>query len=166
MIETALPIPFKKGEIMNKEEKKLIKKRGYDRHYFLEKLGVPLKYRGTNFCDNTDKRHNRWVKERKKYGFDSKETWSLDYTFYVWLYEHLMMYKKEAFKVVDLDYHKFDVDGKEYTQRQLINRLLKDLRYIMLNDYYMFDKKDYEKIQKRTERIHKLWGIVIPAMWW
>ena len=147
-----------------KKNKKLAKKYGYDRHYYLEQLGWDIRKCGTNFCDNKDKRYKKWMRERKKYGFDSRETWNLDGLFLQWLYEHLKMYKKEASKIVDLSFHKFDVNGKEYTQKECIDKMIKDLKYILTHDD--LDEDVAKKMQKKINRVLDFWKIVFYAMWW
>ena len=69
-----------------------------------------------------DTRQNQWAREREIYGFDERETWSLDHAFACWLYERLKMYVE--INVVDLNYHKFDVDGEILTQIQVIESIL------------------------------------------
>ena len=47
-----------------------------------------------NCLDHTyDKRQGRWKKERKKYGFDERQTWNLNTTMIELLYERVMMFK-------------------------------------------------------------------------
>ena len=52
----------------------------------------------------------------------SKECWDLDSAFLKWLKEHLIVYLKEASKVVDLNWHKFQYKGEELTQEQIIKK--------------------------------------------
>ena len=73
---------------------------------------VPL----TTDRDGDSERLNRFMEEREQYGFDSRETWSLEYTAAMWLYEHLMMYKDYAGKIVDLGHHRFMVSKVEVPQ--------------------------------------------------
>lgn len=77
-------------------------------HKYLEELGI----KATDICipnsENTeDSRMPRFLDQREKYGFDERETWSLDYTFACWLYEHLKMYLDV--NCVDLEFYKFDI---------------------------------------------------------
>ena len=51
-----------------------------------------------------------------------KECWDLDSAFLKWLKEHLIVYLKEASKVVDLNWHKFQYKGEELTQEQIIKK--------------------------------------------
>lgn len=53
-------------------------------------------------------RRKRFRKQRKKYGFDERETWSLDYTLLTWLYSHLRMFL-DNHGPVDLTFHHFDI---------------------------------------------------------
>jgi hypothetical protein len=48
-------------------------------------------------------------KQRKKYGFDSRECYNLDTTFELWLYAHLKMYLHDASKLINLDDIKYKV---------------------------------------------------------
>ena len=52
----------------------------------------------------------------------SEECWDLDSAFLKWLKEHLIVYLKEASKVVDLNWHKFQYKGEELTQEQIIKK--------------------------------------------
>lgn len=75
-------------------------------HKYLNELGIA----STESCifnthDVSDSRMKQFKKERKKHSFDSRETWSLDYTLATWLYEHLMFFK--------------EIDEEELTQYQL-----------------------------------------------
>ena len=158
------------------KDKKKIKKRlknnsdlanihGYDRHYYLEKLGIDIEKCGVNFCENTDPRYDKWMKERKKYGFDSRETWCLDKIFIEWLYEHLKLYKKEASKYVDLSYNTFNISGMEYPQEIAIDTmigLLEDILVNRSNDDLDFTEDNIYKIKLVLD----IWGEVLPAMWW
>ena len=37
---------------------------------YLDELGIPVNEYGINFMDENDPRQEKWVKERKEYGFD------------------------------------------------------------------------------------------------
>ena len=153
----------KKTNSLNEKNAKLAKKYGYDRHYFLEKLGFPLEKCGTNFCDTSDKRYEDWMKEREKYGFDSRETWNLNVIFCEWLYERLCMYKKKASKIIDLTFYKVKVKGHEYTQIEAIDKMIDDLEYILKN---IDDDFTWKELQKRLKDVLKIWIEVWPHMWW
>lgn len=153
----------KKSELSNKEK---IRLKGYDPHYYLEKLGIPIEKCGTNFCDKTDKRYADWMKEREKYGFDSRETWCLEHIFFSWLYERLMMYKEKASEIIDLTYHKFNIGGKEYTQMECIDKMLNLLEYILVSDIDASDLDEEGILLKKKKKVLKIWSKILPAMWW
>lgn len=54
-----------------------------------------------------------------------RECWNLDNSFVKWLHEHLVIYLHDASRIVDLDYHTFEHRGKTYTQKQLIEMLIR-----------------------------------------
>jgi len=124
---------------------------------YLDDIGVTDRPDTMNMDDS---RLAAWEEEREIYGFDERETWSLIYTFYLWLYERLMKYKDLA--CVDLTYHKFDYNSKEYTQGQLIDMMLDRLRFCFSDEYNEWDSKQWEYVHE----IEKIWAIVLPAMWW
>ena len=113
------------------------------------------------------------LKEKKKL---SKECWSLDITFYEWLREHLNVYLRDAGKFIDLEYAKFEVDGTEYTQLEIIKAMLAILDSI--EELGVFDwtfpkgdtveevQENHKELQRMTSDLCKLWAIVMPAMWW
>lgn len=130
--------------------------------YFDEIEGKEYRRHPSQLVDaKNDNRSISWYNERRKYGFDSRETWSLDYTFYVWLYEHLMMYKEKASGVVDLTYHKFEYKGETLTQIECINRMIEGCK-LYIQDSEPEDKEKQEKIKSVAE----IWALVLPAMWW
>lgn len=110
----------------------------------------------------SDKRDKRWKKQRKKYGFDDRETWGLDEAFYQWLYERLMMYKEIGGRIVDLDAPQFEYGGKTYSQAKLIDEMLKRLRFNFSEEYNDFDQEQFAYVHE----IEKIWATVLPAMWW
>lgn len=118
----------------------------------------------TNYCrlleNKEDDREAIWEKERQVYGFDNRETWSLGFTFYLWLYERLMMYKEIGGQTVDLTYHRFEYKNKEYTQLELIDEMLTRLRFCFSEEYDEWN--DYEYVHE----IEAIWAVILPAMWW
>ena len=60
---------------------------------YLKDLGI-LEDNTPQGWNKDDSRQERWIKEREIYGFDEKETWSMDFTFKLWLYERLSMYNE------------------------------------------------------------------------
>ena len=129
--------------------------------YYLRQIENREAQHFLEYVKGDSKRLNGFAKERRKYGFDSRETWSLDSTFYIWLYERLMMFKEKASKVVDLTFHKFEYKGETLTQIECIDRMIEGCRLFIEDS----DTKDKEK-QEKIKSVCEIWAIVIPAMWW
>ena len=136
------------------------------KHYYYDKFYKNNKYDIGDYpyffsYDKQESRNKHWKKQRKRYGFDDRETWSLDYTFIIWVYERFNMYKDKAGDIVDLDYHKFTIDGIEYTQREIIDKILDICEFIMKADVWI--TKNYEE---KYNELLMLFGKVIHTMWW
>ena len=130
------------------------------RNKYLEDLGIPLVKIGTNFRDDND--DEQWKKERELYGFDSRETWSLDKIFVEWLYSHLMMFVKDCDEVIDLDYYKFEFEGREYSQREAIDYILQACK-----NYLIWENLEEEEQRvKDLQSAVRLFAEILPAMWW
>lgn len=141
------------------------------RNKFLDDIGIPIETYGTNFTDKDDERNKHWKKQRKKYGFDSRECWNLDSTFCQWLYSHLMMYLKDAKKTINLDYHKFTFNNKIYTQKEAIEFILKRLKEYLTFDSY--ESLNFDESIKKENAIHeeikdaiRLWAEIYNVCWW
>lgn len=110
-----------------------------------------------------DSRYERFYAQRRKYGFDERETWALNFTFYAWLYEHLKMYKDVC--CVDLTYHKFEYKGKTLTQEECIDKIIEGCEiYLAFDDCGWGEYTDEQK--EKVDDVIALWGIILPAMWW
>lgn len=138
-------------------------------HKYLKDAGFDKEAWGDTLPKN-DNRRPKWAKERKTYGFDERETWSLKDQSLYWLYEHIKMYKEVAY--IDLGYWKFDVNGEELTHGQVLDRILEKIE-LYYNVNGAFVKKFSEdttlwlKLQPIfAKEIWELWGIVFPGMWW
>ena len=83
---------------------------------YLEELGLKKGEYGSDYSEISHKQKKKFKKQRKKYGFDERETWNINTILIEWLYSHLMMYTEKGGKVVDLEYHTFEFKGKTYTE--------------------------------------------------
>lgn len=104
-----------------------------------------------------NKKRLRTIKRKKI----SEECWNLNYSFIKWLNEHLRVYKKEASKIVNLEYHTYEYRGRKYTQLEAIDRMI-FLSGQMLLDYC--DLSDFQEEYK--DQLMDLWKLVFDAMWW
>ena len=133
-------------------------------HKYLDEAGIADGNRPWTWDEEDDERAERWKEEREIYGFDSRETWCLFETFYLWLYERLRMFKD--YNIIDLSYHKFNYNGNEYTQGQLIDMMLERLELYFSDKYDEFNPMLDDSLYERVHEIEKIWSVVIPAMWW
>lgn len=100
-----------------------------------------------------------WSKKKKI----SKECWNLNYSFILWLKERLPVYVEEASKVVNLEYHKFNFRGEEYTQLQLINKMIESVNYLTEDEkYFNWSQESGEK----TEELLEIFKLVFSTLWW
>lgn len=111
-----------------------------------------------------DERWEQWNKEIEECGFPSYETWCLDYYFYVWLYERLKMFVEVASKVIDLECHKFKFEDAEYTQLELINKMIEGCKLCILEEERKKNLTNEES--KLVKDVPTIWAIVWPYMWW
>ena len=95
-------------------------------------------------------------------GMDPRDTWNMDTTLVAWLYERLRFFQEEASQQVDLNFHKFTIDGEELTQMQCIERMIEDCKTLILSDEY----EDDEKMVAAKDDLFKVWSAVHFAMWW
>lgn len=84
------------------------------------------------------------------------------------LYERLRMFRLVADEHIDFDFHKFEYEGKTYTQKELMDILDKKL-YTAIT----FESLDYEnnleeanKVFESFQDIWLIWSILTPYMWW
>lgn len=123
---------------------------------FLDAIGVEYP---DLWVGEDDERRAKWQAEAQEYGFDSRDTWSLDTVMLQLLFERLSLYLEKAAPVVDLTFHKFQVEGVEMTQQEVIEDLLRDLAA------YLTDE-DEELPADFAPSIWRRWAVVSPAMWW
>ena len=138
-------------------------------HKYLKDAGFD-KYAWGDTLPKNDHRRPQWTKDRKVYGFDERETWSLKDRSLCWLYEHIKMYQEIS--DINLDHWQFDINGTEMTHRQVLNKILEDIE-VYFNVNGSFIKKYGEDNvlwwntqPKLAKEIWDLWGTVFPAMWW
>ena len=126
---------------------------------YLSDIGVSDDDIVANYCsEDDDPRQERWIKQREEYGFDDRETWSLDITIFQFLYTRLMMYKEIGGQVVDLSYHKFNYDGNEVSLGDAIN--------IIINECKRMIQAEFLNRTRFDPKIWTLLGDIMPALWW
>ena len=105
-------------------------------------------------------RDKKWKKQREKYGFDERDTYSMDTTFYCWLLEHLMMYNEV--NNLDLDKCPVKYNEQELTLQECINRMIDGCRIALTNSNYEFDSE----LKSKVDDVVNIWAVTIHAIWW
>lgn len=98
-----------------------------NRHY-LEKLGLPPKEFPENWCSKDDKRQAIWAEEREKYGFDSRQIWSLDMVIAMLIYERLCMYNEFTSDTMT-SHHTDEYKGKTITFQDGLEIMIEKLGF-------------------------------------
>ena len=148
-------------ECSNDSNEVIAENLGYDRHKYLEDIGLPLEKCGVNFMNNTDKRYASWMEHRKLYAVDPRETWNLDYIFYQWAYERLVAYKEMT--NVALDANDFEVNGFFKSFGEWLDEAIDCFKYLVLNyDFAVTSEEFKEKFSKAMD----IWKEMIGMLWW
>lgn len=100
-----------------------------------------------------------WKKKPDKL---TQECWNIDYSFILWLHEHLTKYLEDASKVVDLEYHKIDYKGNTYTQLEIINKILEITTKLKDEDAYY----GIEDVGKQVNEMLDLFKTAYFYLWW
>lgn len=142
-------------------------------HKYLKKLNFTKDdwYCVPNAKLGKGKAKKKWEKQRKKYGFDLRETYAMDFTLACWIYEHFKWYVDEA--PIDLTFHKFDIKIIDFiegidseprykdvrvTQKEAINYVFEYFEYYFSHEW----EDEYYYYITAMEIVAK----IMPAMWW
>ena len=142
-------------------------------HAYLNDIGI----KSTDSCifqsyGDMDSRREIFEEERRNHSFDSRETWSLDYTLSCWLYEHLMMYRHKAGQKIDLTYNSVDIErikirknGKvrrktvRVSEKKAISIACKYLRKALMSD-------DDDHVVEYEKAALRIVAELVPYLWW
>lgn len=105
-----------------------------------------------------DDRIPQWDSEREEYGFDNRDTWSLDHTMTELLYERLKMFSEVAPRVIVMTNHTIEYEGVEYNQEEAIEEMIRCARIVLEG---VVDEED-----EAAKRLWDIWAMIRPAMWW
>lgn len=102
-----------------------------------------------------------------------EECWNMDYELVKWLNTHLKVYKEDTIGFVDLEYNKYKYKKKEYTQLEIINRLIEITDFLLgsepydsINGYSIVSVQDVRTISARKNEMYDLLKLVHWNMWW
>jgi hypothetical protein len=127
---------------------------------YIDELGV--KFEDTPQGWNTnDSRQEAWKQQREDYGFDSRETWSLDYTFKLWLYERLCMYNE--INIVDTSFHKFSYNNETLTFQECLERMIEGLKLdLTIGDF----SPEREQVREKIDDVVPIFALCHKCLWW
>lgn len=101
-----------------------------------------------------------WFQRRTR-GWSDDETWNLDYEFIKWVNSRFKKYKEKASKIVDLEFHRFEYEGKEYTQLELLDKVIK-----LSNEYIDTNLLSEDKLNSIKDEIFDIFKLIFWTMWW
>lgn len=127
---------------------------------YLDKLGIKEVDTPQGWLPD-DERQVRWQKEREECGFDSRETWNLDYTFMLWLYERLSMFNDVH--CINTLCHSFEFEGEIITLQDCIDRMLDGAKICLIKPY---DNERSEEEQKKINDVVKIFALCFWCLWW
>ena len=122
---------------------------------YLEDAGIAFE-----FDLEGDSREKKWEEERKVYGFDERETWSLKESFKIWLFERLSRYNEV--NIIDTSTHKFNYKEQEITFQDCIDRMLEGLRL----DLTLSDQAERDLNKEKIEDVLPLFNLCFEYLWW
>ena len=139
----------------------------------IEALGLDSAKMQVNMCkDKPDKRMYDWAKERREYGFDSRETWNFNQTLFEFLYTRLKMYDRVNNVDTQVDTVTCTVYGEEKDKyripmQKFLDCVLKDLETILVNsEEYYFDNDAETACMDAGKRVLAGLSECIFAIWW
>lgn len=145
-------------------------------HKYLNAIGIasddPCVF---NTTLHDKKRDKRFKHELKKHSFDGRETWSMDYTLYTWLYEHIMWYDKHA--PIDTTFYKIEIPDFnekkkrmckhrtiEVTQQEAMHIICDNIEFVLRNENMWNDNE--REANNRGYYALRVMAEIIPLMWW
>ena len=95
------------------------------------------------------------------YGFPESDAYSLDNTMEMLLYERLVQYRKDAYRIIDGSYHKIEIIGITHTQQEWVDILIS-----LLEDSLTKGSIDFREEELVSDSIWRIWQHIYPTMWW
>ena len=151
-------------------------KRYYENLYGVTKNDVCLP--NSRIKDNPSKKgREKSLRERKKYGYDLVETYSVDYTALIWLYEHIKIMIEVGSKIINYDAeHDWDDSERKVFNELGINPKTDNEAFDILCKYieegfkYMNSEDDEvwddDLAHQYFAKVWKLWAAIFTRAWW
>lgn len=145
-------------------------------HKYLDELDLEESNKAcifnTDVVEEDSERRQWYEDQRQTFGFDSRETWSMDFTLVSWLYEHLCWYRDYA--PIDLTFYSFEIPRwntkkcrayKHKTETVNQGRAI-DLILINLTFFMESDITQEDEAYARLYYAMRILAEIIPALWW
>ena len=140
------------------------------KHKYLKEIGVtPIEENFIlhKFSIKDNLRYWKYFKKYKKPGVFPQQTWDMPIALLQWFYEVTSEYVEEASKIVNLNFHKLEYNGKEYTQLELIHLFLDKVKYILVNGDELFLTQEASNNEDTLiQEVYDIWSVLSPHMWW
>lgn len=94
-----------------------------------------------------------------------RDTFNLDYSMIDYFYTHLIAYKRYAGDIIDLSFYKFNHNGKEYTQEEMIDKAIQ-LCLIIKSNSYEFDEEKNKKSEEAKNELFDILKAIFFCLWW
>ena len=124
--------------------------------YYLAKKGIKYKFKPTKTSRKLKMKFQKML-----YGFSEYEAYSLDETMEKLLYERLIQFRKDAFKMIDGSYHEIEIIGITHTQEEWVDILISLLEDSLTKKGVSFEEEDLI-----SNSIWRIWQHIYPSMWW
>lgn len=92
-----------------------------------------------------------------------EECYDLSYTFMRWINKYLKVYREDASKCIDMEFHKVEHKGETYTFKELLDKLI-DLtdEFIKVQDNDWWDKS----LDLLKNDIFDIFKEIYWLLWW
>ena len=140
------------------------------RNIYLEKINPDIHNYGINW-KNMGFHPKRWVRDfiqRRKCGYDYRITYNLDSWMIEQLYTWLNMYLEASYGTIDLEYHKFNIDGMELNELEAIVYIMDSLEQwlVCVDDIDTYATDEELATQKQVQKALKCLSEIIFCLWW
>ena len=96
---------------------------------------------------------------------DMKITWNVNYELVKWINKYFKLYKEVARKNINLTFHKFNFEGEEKTQLEMIDIII-GLSEFLIKYQFECDHDILEELDRTKNRFFNALSEVYWAMWW
>ena len=140
------------------------------RNIYLEKINPDIHNYGINW-KHMGFRPMRWIQDfiqRRKCGYDYRITYNLDSWMIEQLYTWLNMYLEASYGTIDLEYHKFNIDGMQLTELEAIVYIMDSFEQwlICADDVDKYCTDEEIVAQKQVQKAIKCLSEIIFYLWW